>query len=175
MSFRQLITSTRIIVTAVMACTLISAWFGRGSPEHHWLSYALLLYLGLPFFIAAILNPLWTAQEGWRALRSLAWVVFILISIVTSWQLGEFLHASDMAEARAFPNIALPIVQDYQKTHPELPENLAQIPNMPPIPALLICGKTNNFFTFTMRIDELFMDHFESYNEHEKRWDYAGD
>ncbi len=167
---------SRAYLLCLMLSSLLGAWYGRGSFRGELLSLIVLTWVGAPLLFGAMIYALYTrSREGWNSLKPFFWIGISMLAIIASWNAGEWLHKHDVHTAKAFPAIALPMIREFQKTHPNLPDELDQIPNIPPVPALLTSTKANNQYTFTMYIEGAFMGHYESYNESDSAWEYAGD
>jgi hypothetical protein len=91
----------------------------------------------VPFLIGA---SIWDARKAgfhpghWKISRG---VMAVFLVFVVGVGIGRGVNHYRIAKAKAFAEVAVPIIENYRKTHPKLPEFLHEIPDMPSIPALM--------------------------------------
>ena len=100
------------------------AWYLRGDLFVHLLAIPAALLLLLPTI--ALLRT--SFGRG-------AAVYFCTVAL--SWTVGWGLNRYDIAVAMEYPRLAKPAIDTYLRAHSELPDGLAEVPGVPPIPRTL--------------------------------------
>lgn len=114
--------------TGLMICGIISvvgAWHLRGDFFAHFLAIPAALLLLLP--VVAMLRTSFGLGAG-----------VYLSTVALSWAGGWLLNRNDIACAMEFPRLARPAIEAHLRTHRDLPDSLANVSNLPPIPRCLV-------------------------------------
>ena len=109
-----------------VCCLLVAAgaWYLRGDLFAHLLAIPAALLLLLP-----IVSLLRTSLGRGAAVY--------VCTVALSWTVGWGLNCYDIAVAMEFPRRASPAIDAYLRAHSELPDGLAGVPGVPPIPRTL--------------------------------------